>query len=54
MLPAGISTETPSTTSVTVSRMQWLLCQPRRQVRREGDGSFAIHDLRDEKLSGRE
>src|SRR5262245_54727060 len=54
MLPVGISTETPLTTSVTVSGMHRLLCHTRRQVRRDWNRSLAIHDLRDEELSGGE
>src|SRR5690349_12332912 len=54
MLPAGISTETPLTTSVTVSGMHRLLYHSRGQIRRDGDCCFAIQDLRDEELSGGE
>jgi hypothetical protein len=48
MLPAGISTETPLTTSVTVSGMHRTSGHSRWQVRRDWNGSSTIHDLRDE------
>src|SRR6185369_2498127 len=51
MLPAGIVTETPLTTSVTVSGMRKLLRHSRRQIRRNGNRGLAIHDLRYEKFS---
>src|ERR1700752_24201 len=54
MLPAGILTETPFTTSVTVSGMQGLLSDSSRKIRRDGDSSLAIHDLTDEQLRSAE
>src|SRR5215213_9752569 len=54
MLPPGISTETPLTTSVTVSGMHRLLCHSRGQVRRDWNRSFAIHDLRNKQFRGSE
>jgi hypothetical protein len=44
MLPAGIVTETPLTTTVTVSGMERLL-HTRGQIRRNWNGRLAIHDL---------
>src|SRR5689334_25441715 len=48
MLPAGIVTETPLTTTVTVSGMQRLLRHARGEIRFDRNRSLAIHDLRDE------
>jgi hypothetical protein len=50
MLPAGIVTETPLITTVTVSGMRRLLCHARGQVRRHWDGSVSVHDLRNEEF----
>ena len=54
ILPAGISTEIPSTESETVSGMHGLLSDPCGQVRRNRNSSFAIHDLSDEEFGGAE
>jgi hypothetical protein len=53
MLPAGIVTETPLTTTVNVSGMERLL-HARGQIRRDGNGGLAIHDLRHEQFGGPE